>query len=113
MQLTAKLIQLLPVQTGSGKNGQWKKQDIIVETEGKFPKKVCMSIWGDKIDVRQLQLGNQLTISFDLESREFNGRWYTDVKVFKLETAGGSTTRSDEYNQEYVAPTAADEDMPF
>ena len=49
MELTAKLIQLLPLQTGTGKNGEWKKQDIIVETEGQFAKKVCISIWGDKI----------------------------------------------------------------
>ena len=54
MQLTAKLVQLLPLQTGSGKNGQWKKQDVIVETEGQYPKKICISIWGDKINESQL-----------------------------------------------------------
>lgn len=88
MQLTAKLIQLLPLQTGTGKNGQWKKQDIIVETEGQYPKKVCVSIWGDKINESQLQVGSQLAISFDVESREYNGRWYTDVKAWKIEAAG-------------------------
>lgn len=113
MQLTAKLTQLLPVQTGSGKNGQWKKQDIIVETEGKFPKKICMSVWGDKIDVRHLQVGNQLNISFDLESREFNGRWYTDVKVFKVEAAGSSSTNNAPEYQEYIPPITADEEAPF
>lgn len=50
MQLTAKLIQLLPLQTGTGKNGDWKKLDIIVETDGQYPKKICVSIWGDKIN---------------------------------------------------------------
>jgi hypothetical protein len=113
MQLTAKLTQLLPVQTGSGKNGQWKKQDIIVETDGKYPKKVCLCVWGDKIDLSQVKIGQQLNLSFDIESREFNGRWYTDLKVFKLETEGGSTARNEVYNQEYVAPNASDEDMPF
>jgi hypothetical protein len=90
MQLTAKLIQLLPLQTGSGKNGQWKKQDIIVETEGQYPKKVCVSIWGDKINESVLQVGSQLNISFDVESREYNGRWYTDVKAWKVEAAGAA-----------------------
>ncbi|MBL7732946.1 MAG: DUF3127 domain-containing protein [Chitinophagaceae bacterium] len=90
MQLTAKLIQVLPLQTGNGKNGQWKKQDIIVETEGQYPKKVCVSIWGDKINEALLKTGSQLTISFDVESREYNGRWYTDVKAWKVEAAGGS-----------------------
>ena len=90
MELTAKLIQLFPLQTGTGKNGQWKKQDIIVETEGTYPKKVCISIWGDKINESVLQIGSQLAISFDVESREYNGKWYTDVKAWKIEAAGAA-----------------------
>ncbi|MBI5371966.1 MAG: DUF3127 domain-containing protein [Sphingobacteriales bacterium] len=92
MQLTAKLIQLLPLQTGNGKNGQWKKQDIIVETGGQYPKKVCVSIWGDKINESLLKTGTLLNISFDVESREYNGRWYTDIKAWKLEPAGEAGT---------------------
>jgi len=88
MQLTAKLIQLLPLQSGTGKNGEWKKQDIILQTEGQFPKKVCVSIWGDKIDTKQLVVGNMLQVDFDVESREYNGRWYTDVKAWKIAPAG-------------------------
>lgn len=90
MQLTAKLIQLLPLQTGTGKNGEWKKQDIIVETDGQYPKKVCISIWGDKINEQQLVIGNSLTIDFEIESREFSGRWYTDLKAWRVEIAGTS-----------------------
>ena len=85
MQLTAKLTQLLPIQTGTGKNGLWKKQDIIVETESQFPKKVCISIWGEKINNGQLQIGNTLKIDFEIESREYNNRWYTDLKAMKIE----------------------------
>jgi hypothetical protein len=88
MQLTAKLIQILPLQTGTGRNGEWKKQDVIVETDGQYPKKICISIWGDKINPSLLQTGKNLTIDFDVESREFNGRWYTDVKAWKVEAAG-------------------------
>jgi hypothetical protein len=91
MQLTAKLIQILPIQTGTGKNGEWKKQDIIVETDGQYPKKVCVSIWGDKINEQQLIVGNQLTIDFDVESREYSGRWYTDLKAWKIEVANPNT----------------------
>ena len=87
MQFTAKLIQVLPLQTGTGKNGAWKKQDIIVETEGQYPKKICVSVWGDKIDSNQLKPGNMLQIDFDIESREYNSRWYTDIKAWKIETA--------------------------
>lgn len=88
MQITAKLIQLLPVQSGTSKNGIWKKQDIVVETKGQYSKKICISIWGDKIYQSQLQLGNTLTIDFDLESREYNGKWFTDVKAWKIEVDG-------------------------
>ena len=88
MQLTAKLTQLLPIQTGTGKNGEWKKQDVILETEGTYPKKICVSFWGDKIDEKCLQPGNMLKIDFDIESREYNGRWYTDVKAWKVEVDG-------------------------
>jgi hypothetical protein len=94
MQVKAKLIQLLPTQTGTGKNGEWKKQDIIVETDGQYPKKVCISIWGDKINEQQLVVGNSLTIDFDIESREFSGRWYTDLKAWKVDTASQGTVQS-------------------
>jgi hypothetical protein len=102
MQLTAKLIQILPLQTGNGKNGTWKKQDIIVETSDQYPKKICVSVWGDKADASLLKIGNTLTISFDVESREFNGRWYTDVKAWKIESAGNSS----------AAPAPGPEDIP-
>ena len=88
MQLTAKLAQILPAESGVGKNGEWKKQSIIVETEGQFPKKVCITTWGDKFNSAQWQPGILLTIEFDIESREFNGRWYTDLKAWKIEPAG-------------------------
>lgn len=115
MQLTAKLVQLLPLQTGTGKNGEWKKQDIIVETDGQYPKKVCISIWGDKIAGNQLIIGNTLSISFDVESREYNSRWYTDVKAWKIEPAGaaGSQPQSKEDDFHNTSFTSSDEDLPF
>jgi hypothetical protein len=118
MQLTAKLIQLQTPQTGEGKNGPWKKQDIIVETDGTYPKKVCISIWGDKINESVLKVGNTLDIQFDVESREYNGKWYTDCKAWKVEVAGGAGNSNtpeppnssfDDINQ--VPP--AEDDLPF
>ena len=113
MQLTAKLTQLLPIQTGTGKNGEWKKQDIIVETDGQYPKKVCISIWGDKINEGQLQIGNELKIDFDIESRDYNGRWYTDIKAWKMEPASsGSHTNSNVADSKEV-PKNENDDLPF
>lgn len=88
MQLSAKLIQILPLQSGTGKNGEWKKQDIIVETSDKYPKKICISFRGDKIPSQPMMLGENLLIDFDIESREYNGRWYTDVKAWKIQVSG-------------------------
>jgi hypothetical protein len=111
MQLTAKLIQLLPLQTGTGKNGAWKKQDIIVETEATYPKKICISIWGDKINENLLKVGNQLKIDFDVESREYNNRWYTDVKAWKIELATGDGSSDVPIDSFPDAPF--DEEPPF
>ena len=114
MQLTVKLIQLLPLQTGTGKNGQWKKQDIIVETDGTYPKKICISIWGDKIQESQLQVGGSLKIDFDVESREYNGRWYTEARAWKLEKSGDqqSTPLPDE-EPFFSQDSPSSDDMPF
>jgi hypothetical protein len=118
MQTTSKLIKLLPIQTGTGKNGEWKKQEIIVETDGQYPKKICMSIWGEKINLQQLQIGNTLNIDFDIESREYNGKWYTDVKVWKVGLSGNETASSPNFNDDdeeevFYVPNVQDEETPF
>ncbi|MDR1121829.1 MAG: DUF3127 domain-containing protein [Dysgonamonadaceae bacterium] len=121
MQLSARLVQVLPLQTGIGRNGEWKKQDVIVETDGQYPKKICIAIWGDKIDSAPLEIGNYLNIDFDVESREFNGRWYTDVKAWKIEMAGTpSTTPDTPVAPGYAAPAPPPplpaneaDDLPF
>ena len=83
MEITVKVHKLLPLQTGEGKNGIWKKQDILVETDATYPKKICISIWGDKINESHLIPGNMLKIEFEMESREYNGKWYTNVNAIK------------------------------
>jgi hypothetical protein len=94
MHLTAKLIEVLAIQIGQGKNGEWRKQDIIVETDGQYPKKICISLWGDKIMDTNLQIGQQYRYDLDIESREYSGRWYTDVKAWRIElsTVENTTT---------------------
>jgi hypothetical protein len=114
MQITAKLIQLLPLQTGTGKNGQWKKQEIIVETNDQYAKKICVAIWGDKADTNILQIGNQLKIDFDVESREYNGKWYTDVKAWRVEAADGTNLPLPNKNENItLEPEDDSNDLPF
>ena len=104
MEIVGKIVQLLPLQTGQGKNGVWKKQDFIIETDGQYPKKVCISAWGDKINENYLVVGKDVNVSFDAESREFNGRWYTDLKAWKVEEAGSGSSGD---APSYSAPAAS------
>jgi hypothetical protein len=98
MQLIAKLIQVLPLQTGTSKNGTWKKQDIIVETYGQYPKKVILSIWGDKVNPEVLIVDKKIKIDIDIESREYNGKWYTDVKAWNIQLDESSENSAQKSN---------------
>ncbi len=93
MELSGKITQIMPEVGGNSKNGNaWRKQEYILETGGNYPKKVCLSIWGDKIDQFAIQMGEQVTLGVDLESREYNGRWYTDVKAYKVDRTGSENS---------------------
>ncbi|TVR29713.1 MAG: DUF3127 domain-containing protein [Balneolaceae bacterium] len=91
LQITGTIKQILEVQSGESKNGPWKKQDFILETPGKFPKPVCVTQWGDQIDQNNIAVGETVTASIDIQSREYNGRWYTDVKAWKIEKGEGAS----------------------
>jgi hypothetical protein len=88
MELNGKIIQIMPEQGGNGRNGTWRKRDYIVETQGNYPKKVCVTVWGDKIDQFNLQAGEQVKFGLELESREYNGKWYTEAKGWKVDREG-------------------------
>ena len=115
MDISGRLVQVLPIQTGAGKNGQWKKCDFVVETADKFPKKICFSAWGELCDqVQQFQSGLELKISFDLNSREYNGRWYTDVRAWKIAASGSAQGGQNDIPLPTNEPPESDtDDLPF
>jgi hypothetical protein len=82
MEITGKLVQVLPLQTGEGKNGVWKKQDIILEIDA--DKKLCVGLWNEKI-ISDLMEGAMLKVSFEIDSREYNDKWYTNLKGWNVE----------------------------
>ena len=90
MEISGTVLNILEEQRGEGRNGPWRKQEFIVETEGMYPRKVCIAVWGDKIDQFALKVGEKVTASVNIESREFNERWYTDVKAWKLDKVSES-----------------------
>lgn len=116
LEITATLKQVLPPITGQSKNGPWSKQDFIIETPGDYPKKVCCTMWGDKANMLQsLSSGQEVKVFFDVESREYNGKWYTDVKAWKIEApqAGGSGNAGGGAPQQGNVPPLEDSDIPF
>jgi hypothetical protein len=90
MEISGKITQILAEKNGTSSRGPWRKQEYIIEVPGQYPKSVCFMLWGDKIDESRIQVGQDLTVSIDLESREYNGRWYTDVKAWKVVAAGAA-----------------------
>ena len=111
MEVNGKIVQLLGVQTGQGKNGTWKKQEFILETGDQYPKKICIAVWGDKIDMSQYRIGDPVQVSFDVESREYNGRWYTDVKAWKVVAQGQAGSEPPPFTGP-IDPVHED-DLPF
>ncbi len=87
MEIQGKIIEILPLQSGVGKASgkEWKKQDYVLETLDQYPRKICFNLWSDNIDKFAIQMGEELTVSIDIESREYNGRWYTDIRAWKVE----------------------------
>jgi hypothetical protein len=95
LQIKGTVKQILEEKSGEGRNGPWRKRDFILETPGKYPRKVCITQWGDKIDQADVQEGESLNVSIDIQSREYKGNWYTDVKAWKVERPdAGQSERS-------------------
>ena len=111
VEITGKIIELLTEKSGQSANGQWRKQEYVLQTEAEYPKKVCFMVWGDKIDQFNVKQDESLTVSIDLESREYNGRWYTDVKAWKVSRIGAEMNHSGSFgSQDNYEPSRADMD---
>lgn len=85
LNISGIVLNILPLQSGTSKAGnQWQKQDFILETGGQYPRKVCICLFGDNVAKFPLAVGQSVTASVDIESREFNARWYTDVRAWNV-----------------------------
>ena len=117
LKITGEVTNVLQEETGTGKNGTWRKRAFILKTPGDYPKEICIIQWGDSIDKFNVQSGETITAHIDIQSREYNGRWYTDVKAWKIEGQGGGARAS--LNDEPPLPEhpedfdSEDEALPF
>ena len=87
MELTGRIIAVLPAQSGvSARTGNnWMSQDYVIEVPGQFPRKCLFRIFGeDRIKQFAIQQGEDLTVQFDIDAHEFNGRWFNDIRAYNV-----------------------------
>lgn len=74
------------LQSGVGKNSgkQWQKQEYVIQTDGQYPKKVAFSLLNDKIQQANIQMGQTIEVEVDAQSREYNGKWYTELTAWRV-----------------------------
>ncbi|MFN4082484.1 MAG: DUF3127 domain-containing protein [Bacteroidia bacterium] len=120
MEINGKVLTILPIVKGQGKNGEWKKQDFVIQTESQYPKSVCFSIWGDKIDQNPFAVGDMVTVFFEPESREYNGKWYTELRSWRVskttekpQTASSAGENFTPSNEQPVSFDESSDDLPF
>ena len=110
MEVQGKIIQKLPLQSGTSKMGNpWSKQVYILETLDSFPKKVAFDFFGDRINQYDAvcAVGATITLSYDIESREYQGRWYTDILGWKAEPFDPTAAQQMPPATPYGAPAPA------
>lgn len=129
LEIEGTLSQKMPVASGTSARGPWAKQEFILEyPDGNFTAKACFTAWGqDKVqELAKYQVGDQVKVSFNLKSREYNGRWYNDLQIWKIAPAGAqpapqaAPVQAPAWQETPPAPTFEDmpaedggEDLPF
>lgn len=107
MEITGRIIAALQPRGGvSQRTGNsWKVQEFVIETHDQYPRKCVFNVFGeDKLNEYNIQVGDELTVSFDIDAREYNGRWYNDVRAWRVVRADA---------QPAAAPAAPASDVPF
>ena len=87
MDLTGKIIAVLEPRGGvSNRTGNsWKSQDFVIEVPGQYPKKCVFTVFGeDRLNQFNIQMGEELTVSFDIDAHEYNGRWFNDIRAYSV-----------------------------
>jgi hypothetical protein len=121
LDITGKIIQIMPTTTGTSKAGKdWVKQEFVLETQETYPKKICIGVMGDKTqELKKFVTGNEVKVSLNLESREYNGKWYTNVNAWRIEAASagsGNQAPEETYvdNTEHTSGVdGGSDDLPF
>jgi len=115
-----KIEQILKPESGVSRAGkEWNKQEFVIETEDQFPKKICFTLFGDKTSlIEGIASGQEVEVSFNIESREYNGRWFHNINAWKIESVVDENVPEPppEFRMEDIPPEPADDsanDLPF
>lgn len=85
MELQGKVIAVLPERSGVSQRGEWKSQDYVIETHDAYPRKMVFSVFGaDRISRFNIQIGQEVTVSFDIDAHEYQGRWFNNIRAFDV-----------------------------
>jgi hypothetical protein len=118
-RVKGKVIKILAEQKGTSARGEWKKQDFIIETsEDQYPKKICFSIFNDKAaSLSGVNIGSDVEVFFNIESREYNDKWFHNVTAFRIEKAEENipSQTPPPYSAADIPPieSADSDDLPF
>ena len=85
MEFEGVVYKILPPTKGTSARGDWQRQEVIFELQQEFSRKVCVIFFNKESDVARLREGMTCTVSVNIESREYNGRWYTDVRAWRIQ----------------------------
>lgn len=122
MELEAIVCQVLPQQTGTTARGNWASQDVIFEIPAEFNNKICVTFRNDKMsEIGSLQIGDKVSVSFNVSSREWNSRWYTSLNGWRInkavsapvENVSNVSPASQPPLEEYSSSSEESNDLPF
>ena len=109
LELEGKVKTKLPAQGGTSARGAWTRQDFVVEyQDGSYPAEACFSAWGqDRVDeLARFEVGDAVKVSFNIKAREYSGRWYNDLRVWRISPAGQPAQQAAPAPQQAYAPVA-------
>jgi len=117
LELEGRIARKFEKQSGQSARGPWMKQDFILEfQDGSYTSEVCFTSFGnDKVaELDRYQIGDEVKVSFNIRAREFNGRWYNDVRVWRISPAGQPMQPAQpvQPEQPLQAPAPSLDDMP-
>ena len=122
MDLTGRIIAVLPAQSGvSQRTGNaWMSQDYVIEVPGQYPRKCLFRIFGeDRIKQFNIQMNEDVTVQFDIDAHEFNGRWFNDIRAYNIvrgqvpPVAGAPVADAAPFPPQAAAPQAPAATSPF